>query len=151
MPGNFLVSTCVAVPFIYGSTAVFNLIELKVLVFASIAFLSNTGREITKGITDVKGDKKENVKTIAVSYGKKNAAIAAAIFYLFAVLISPIPWFFRLVSSWFIPLVIATDFGLATSSFMLIRDHSKDNARKVKNLVLLWFIVGMAAFVAGAL
>ena len=151
LPGNFLVSTCVAIPFIYGSYMVATTIELNVLVFASMAFLSNTGREITKGIVDVKGDRIHNVKTLAVCYGEKNGAITAAIFYLFAVLISPIPLLLNLVSLYFIPLVAVTDFGLAASSFILLRDYSRENARKVKKVVLLWLITGLLAFVVGAL
>ena len=148
--GNFLVSLCVATPFLYGNLAVTNWIESNVLIFASMAFLSNTGREITKGIVDVKGDKTQNVKTLAVRFGEKAAAVAATLFYLSAVLLSPIPLLLNLVSLWFIPFVAVTDFGLAASSFMLLKDYSRENARKVKKMVLLWFIVGLLAFVIGA-
>jgi geranylgeranylglycerol-phosphate geranylgeranyltransferase len=150
LPGNFLVSICVAVPFVYGSYTVANAIKLNVLIFASMAFLSNTGREITKGIVDVQGDGIKNIQTLAVRYGGKTAAVAAAFFYLSAVLLSPIPWLSNLVSLWFIPLVAITDFGLAASSFMLLEDYSRENARKVKNFVLLWFIIGLLAFVIGS-
>jgi len=150
LPGNFLVSICVAIPFIYGSCTVAGAVELNILIFASIAFLSNTGREITKGIVDVQGDKARNIQTLAVRYGAKNAAIAATMFYLSAVLISPTPLLLQLVSFWFIPLVAVTDFGLAASSFMLLRDYSRKNARKIKNVVLLWFIIGLLAFIVGA-
>ena len=150
LPGNFLVSLCVAIPFIYGSAAIVAEVKLNVLLFASMAFLSNTGREITKGIVDVKGDAAANVKTMAVRYGEKSAATAAASFYVFAVLLSPTPWLLGLVSVWFIPLVLVTDAGLVASSFMLLRDYSRENARKVKKNVLLWFITGLLAFIAGA-
>jgi geranylgeranylglycerol-phosphate geranylgeranyltransferase len=151
LPGNLLVSTCVAIPFIYGSIATVNEIKLNVLIFACIAFLSNTGREVTKGIVDVGGDKTQGVNTLAVRYGEKEAAIAAAAFYLCAVLLSPTPWLLSLVSFWFIPLVVVTDVGLAASSFMLLRDYSRENARKIKGTVLLWFVVGLLAFVIGTL
>ncbi len=151
LPGNLLVSTCVAIPFIYGSVAIVNEVKLNVLFSASIAFLSNTGREITKGIVDVKGDKMKNVRTLAVRYGEKNAAIAATIFYLLAVLLSPLPWLLNLVSFWFIPLVAITDLGLTISSFMLIKDYSRENARRIKKMVLFWFITALLAFVIGAL
>ena len=82
-------------------------------------------------------------------YGEKNAAIAATAFYLSAVLLSPIPCLNH-VSFWFIPLVAVTDFGLAASSFMLLRDYSRENARKIKNVVLIWFIIGLLAFIVGA-
>jgi len=151
LPGNFLVSFCVAIPFIYGSLAIVATVRLNVLLFASMAFLSNTGREITKGIVDVKGDSAANVKTAAVRYGENAAAKAAASFYLLAVALSPIPWFLGLVSFWFVPLVLVTDAGLVTSTIMLLKDYSRDNARRIKNNVLLWFVTGLLAFIAGTL
>jgi len=151
LPGNFLVSICVAVPFIYGSAAIANTVELNVLIFAFMAFLSNTGREITKGIVDMKGDEKQSVKTLAVRYGDRTAAIAATVFYLLAVLLTPIPWLLKLVSFWFIPLVTVTDFGLVASSFWLLEDYSREKARRIKNIVLLWSIIGLIAFVAGTI
>jgi len=148
-PGNLLVSTCVAIPFIFGSVVTANAVEWNVLIFASMAFLSNTGREITKGIVDLQGDKANNIKTLAVRYGEKTAAVVAALFYLSAAFLSPLPWLLNLVSLWFIPLVAITDFGLVASSFLLLRDFSRENARKIKQIVLLWFIFGLSAFVVG--
>ena len=151
LPGNLLVSACVAIPFVYGSVALTAIVELNVLLFAAMAFLSNTGREVTKGIVDVEGDKTQNVKTLAVRYGDKKAAAMAIVFFLAAVLLSPIPWLLGLVSVWFVPFVLVTDVGLAVSSFMLFRDHSRENARKIKNTVLLWFVFGLLAFIFGLL
>jgi geranylgeranylglycerol-phosphate geranylgeranyltransferase len=150
LPGNFLVSACVAIPFIYGSITVTGQVQLNVVLFASMAFLSNTGREITKGIVDVKGDRAEGVKTLAVRYGERAAAVAAAVFYLSAISLTPLPWLLDIVSFWFIPFVAVTDVGFAVSSFLLVKDYSRENARKIKNLVLLWFIIGLLAFVFGA-
>ena len=150
LPGNFLVSICVAIPFIYGSVAATNAITLNVLVFALMAFLSVTGREVTKGIVDVKGDEARDVKTLAVRFGERNAAVASAVFYLLAVSLSPIPWFLSLVSQWFIPLVCVTDVGLVAVSFLLLKDHSRESARKIKNIVLILLIIGLMGFAAGA-
>lgn len=150
LPGNFLVSTCVVVPFIYGSLLIRGAVESSVLVFVSMVFLSNTGREITKGIADVEGDQKQAVKTLAVRYGAKSAGTAAALFYLSGVALSPIPWLMGIVSLWFVPLVAVADLGFVFSSFSLLRDCSRENARKVKKIVLLWFIMGLLAFVFGS-
>jgi len=150
LPGNFLVSACVAIPFIYGSAAVVGTVGVNVVFFALMAFLSNTGREITKGIVDVMGDKLENVKTLAVRYGERSAAVVAAVFYVAAVVLTPIPWFLGLVSVWFVPFVLATDVGLAACSVLLLRDHSREKARKIKNTVLLLFVLGLLAYVFGA-
>jgi geranylgeranylglycerol-phosphate geranylgeranyltransferase len=151
LPGNFLVSTCVAIPFIYGSIIALSQVTLSVLLFTLMAFLSNTGREITKGIADVTGDKTEGIKTLAVRYGEKSAAVAASIFYVSAVALTPIPWIWNLVSFWFIPLVLVTDVGLLASSVLLLRDYSRENAKKIKKVVLLLFVVGLLAFVVGVL
>jgi len=151
LPGNFLVAACVSVPFIYGSLAVAGTVELNVLLFALMAFLSVTGREIAKGIVDVQGDRAQNVRTLAVQSGEKTAACVAVVFFALAVVLSPMPLLLNLVSFWFIPLVAATDLGLIASSLMLLNDYSRENARKVKNMVLLWFLLGLLAFIIGAL
>jgi geranylgeranylglycerol-phosphate geranylgeranyltransferase len=150
LPGNFLVSATVVIPFIYGGLAVGQL-EMSTLLFVAIVFLSNTGREITKGIVDVQGDKAHHIKTIAVSYGPKAAAITAAAFYLLAVCLSPLPWIWGIVSNWFLPPVIITDLGLTISSVMLLRNYSRENAKKIKNLILAWFITGLLAFILGTI
>ena len=150
LPGNFLVSICVAIPLVYGSVVAVNTVQLNVMLFALMAFLSNTGREITKGIVDVKGDETRHIKTLAVRFGEKTAAVAAVIFYLLAVSLSLIPWFLQLVSWWFIPLVAVTDVGLVASSFLLLSNYSRENARRIKNTVLLWLLFGLLAFFAGA-
>ncbi|HUU86552.1 MAG TPA: UbiA family prenyltransferase [Candidatus Glassbacteria bacterium] len=151
LPGNFLVSTCVAIPFIYGSIIVLDIIVSSVLIFAFMAFLSNTGREITKGIVDVKGDKTEGVKTIATIFGSKSAAYVAVLFYLLAVFLTPIPIILGLVSIWFIPLIIVTDVAFLVFSFLLLKDYSRKNAKKIKNFILLCFILGLLSFLVGVI
>jgi geranylgeranylglycerol-phosphate geranylgeranyltransferase len=150
LPGNFLVSASVVIPFIYGGFTVGN-VETSIFLFAAIAFLSNTGREITKGIVDVKGDKSHKIKTIAVSYGEKTAAATATIFYLLAVSLSPLPWLWELVSNWFLPPVILTDIGLILTSILLLKDNSRKNAKRIKDLSLIWFTTGLVAFILGTL
>ncbi|MEM2099061.1 MAG: UbiA family prenyltransferase [Candidatus Bathyarchaeia archaeon] len=150
LPGNLLVSTCVAIPFIYGSITVTSQVQLNIILFASMAFLSNTGREITKGIVDVDGDRAAGVKTLAVHYGSFNAALVAAMFYVSAVSLTPLPLLLGLVSFWFIPFVLATDLGLIFSSLLLLKNHSREKARQIKNMVLLWFVLGLLSFVFGS-
>ena len=66
--GNVLVSTNVAIPFVYGGFAVASL-NWSLAIFALLAFLSSVGREIVKGIVDVPGDKSRGVRSIAVTKG----------------------------------------------------------------------------------
>ena len=150
LPGNFLVSACVAIPFIYGSIVATGTLELNVVLFASMAFLSNTGREITKGIVDIKGDNAEGIKTLAVRFGEKNAAIVAVVFYIFAVALTPVTWFLDLVGIWFIPFVLVTDVGLLVCSALLLLDNSREKARRIKNVILLLFSIGLLAYIFGS-
>ena len=150
LPGNFLVSTCVAMPFVYGSAVITGGVETNVLIFVSMVFLSNTGREITKGIVDIEGDIKQNVKTLAVRFGSGKASIAASLFNISATLLSPIPLVLGLVSLWYVPLVSVTDVGLVASSVALLKNHSRESARRIKRIVLIWFVVGLLAFLIGS-
>ena len=50
-------------------------VQLNVWLFARWLFFLTLGREITKGIVDVEGDEAEGVKTLAVRYGERNAAL----------------------------------------------------------------------------
>ncbi len=151
LAGNFLVSACVSIPFVYGSSVAIGSVGLNVVFFVALVFLANTGREITKGIVDVEGDKSKGVKTLAVQYGERWAAVVGAIFFLSAVALSPLPWVMNVVSSWYIPFVAVTDLGLVSSSVLLLRDFSRKNARRTKKTVLLWFTFGLLAFIAGSI
>jgi len=151
LPGNFLVSACVAVPFIFGSVTALGTVGANVFLFASMAFLSNTGREITKGIVDVKGDRAEGVKTLAVRLGERSAAVVAVVFYLLALALTPVTWLLGLVGFWFIPFVLVTDIGLIACSALLLLNPTRENARKIKKVVLYLFIVGLLAYIFGAI
>jgi geranylgeranylglycerol-phosphate geranylgeranyltransferase len=150
-PGNLLVSACVAAPFLFGSLVAVNTVTINILIFASMAFLSNTGREITKGIVDIEGDKQHRIKTLAVVFGSKKAAFAAAIFFISAICLSPIPLILDIVSIWFIPFVLVTDVGLFWCSISLIENPERENSRKIKKIVLFLFIFGLLSFIFGML
>jgi geranylgeranylglycerol-phosphate geranylgeranyltransferase len=147
--GNLLVSVCVVIPFVYGGFVVSKGFAEASSIFVALAFLANTGREVTKGIADVEGDKLKGIKTLAVNFGRPVAAAVAVVFYVSAVVLSVLPWKLGLVSFWFVPLVLVTDTGLIASSVWLLKDLSRENAKRIKSLVLIWFVVGLIAFLAG--
>lgn len=149
--GNLLVSVCVVVPFVYGGFVVGRGFAEASSIFVALAFLANTGREVTKGIVDIEGDRQENVGTVAVRFGSRVAAVVAAVFFVSAVVLSVLPWKLDLVSFWFIPFVLVTDAGLIASSIWLLKDFSRENARRIKRLVLVWFVIGLVAFLVGAI
>jgi geranylgeranylglycerol-phosphate geranylgeranyltransferase len=147
--GNLLVSACVAAPFLFGSLVAVNTITTNILLFASMAFLSNTGREITKGIVDTQGDRAHQIKTLAVVFGNRKAAVAASIFFILAVSLSPIPLLLGIVSMWFIPFVLVTDLGLIWCSISLLKRPERENSKRIKKIVLFLFIFGLLSFIFG--
>ena len=156
LPGNAMVSFCVAIPFLYGALiALGHLVELlaqaRVLIFAAIAFLANLGREVNKGIVDMPGDAARGVKTVAVRWGARAAAYLAAAFYLAAVGLSALPPLLGLVSWAYLPFIALTDAGFTWASLAVVRRPEREEARKVKNSVLIWMTTGMLGFLAGAL
>lgn len=149
--GNILVSICIAFPFIYGGLAVENLFPVPSLLFALMAFFSNTGREVTKGIVDIEGDRENGIRTVAVSRGAAAAAITATVFYLSSTIFSFIPIYLGLVSFWYIPFVALTDLGLIHSSYSLIGNPSRENGKRVKNQLIIWMVSGLLGFLTGSL
>ncbi len=149
--GNFLVSACVATPFVYGSFVVGKGLTSKIALFAALAFLSNTGREVTKGIVDAKGDKMKGVRTVMVIHGDKVASVVSSCFFLSATLLSLLPWHLKLVSVWYLPFVAIADTGFVISSIMLLHNPSRKKAKQIKNLILIWMLLGMISFFLGSI
>jgi 4-hydroxybenzoate polyprenyltransferase len=67
-----------------------------------------------------------------VRLAQKNAAVAAVVFYIFAVALTPVTWFLGQVGIWFIPFVLVTDIGLVICSNLLLVDHSRRKSKKNK-------------------
>lgn len=152
--GNFMVSGCVAIPFVYGGLVAMSVGEgfkASLLIFAIMAFLSNTGREVTKGVVDVEGDRVRGVRTISILFGPRGAALVASAFYLSAVGMSAVPWLYGMVSMAYLPFVLVADAGFILSSCLLLNNYSRENARRVKGLVLVWMGLGLVAFVTGGI
>jgi len=143
--GNMCVAYTVSVPLLYGSLLSNSLSE-KILLYSAMIFLSIVGREITKGISDIEGDSRKGVKTLAVRYGEKKASYAALSFFLAAVLLSFIPPMTGMANLWYTALVSITDALLVLLSLQLVREPTRRNAKKVKNRVLVAMAIGLAAF-----
>jgi geranylgeranylglycerol-phosphate geranylgeranyltransferase len=150
LPGNILVSISISLPFVYGGIIGEGGLS-RSFIFALIAFLANTGREVTKGIVDIDGDKSSGIKTVAVTAGPQMAARISVVCYLFAVIVSFMPVYYRIVSFWYIPFVAITDLGLIYYSISLLKNPSRENSRDVKNKVLPLMLSGLFGFLLGNL
>jgi geranylgeranylglycerol-phosphate geranylgeranyltransferase len=146
--GNAVVSFNVALPFFYGGLAV-NSIRPLLFIFSVVAFLANFGREVAKGIADVRGDSLLQVRTLAVVRGTKVAALASAGLFVTAVLLSFLPPFLERISWLYFPPVIVADLGFLYSASRLVSNQTPENVRAVKGHVLLWMMLGLVGFLLG--
>ena len=151
LPGNMIVSGVVTAPFIYGAVLSDGYVSPRLITFILPVFLSNLGREIIKGISDVEGDALRGIKSIARVRGSGCAAKLGAAFYISAVALSPLPYLLNLVSPIYVPIVAAADLGFLYSAYSIVKDHGRENALRVKKHTLLWMLIALIAFIAGSI
>jgi geranylgeranylglycerol-phosphate geranylgeranyltransferase len=149
--GNIMVAYCVAIPFLFGAIITSNSINMKILTFFMLAFLSTIGREIIKGIADIKGDKIKNIKTLALSYGTKKAAIIASLFYLSAIMLSILPIIVKEVGLFYLFTIIFVDLGLIYCSIKILISQERTIAIDVKNKTLIFMLLALLAFLIDSL
>ena len=85
--GNIFVSFSVAITIILGGIVVGNPWNIATLIFSMMLFVFNLGEEIAADAMDIEGDKKRNIKSIAILVGRKKALyISFSLFITFIVL-----------------------------------------------------------------
>lgn len=148
--GNIIVSASVAIPFIYGSL-VYGVLNVLILIFSLMAFLSNISRELIKNIADVEGDKVKGIKTLAVTKGISLTVKVATLFTLAAVSLSLLPIYFKIVNTYYIPFVIISDLFFIYSICRLYKHQDKDEALISKNRFLYAMLLGLFSFIIGTI
>jgi len=142
--GNLCVSWLAASNFLFASLLQETITALILLLFL-MAFSSNIGREIAKSIEDLKGDREMKLKTLPIIAGKSFAAWIATIFILFAIIFSPLPYLFNLLSVNYLYLVIVSDIIFAFSCFLIFTSPKK--SQKVMKIAMfitiIAFLLGM--------
>ena len=153
--GNLYIATSYAAPWFYGSLLFYSRSTAVLVAVGSlslIAFIAGLGREILKGIMDIKGDPLRNVKTVALTYGTQKAAYIAAILIFGAIALTPLPLLYSFEGSWsYLILVSITNILLIKSCLALLKNQSYETAKKTRNNTLIAFIIGALAFLGGAL
>jgi geranylgeranylglycerol-phosphate geranylgeranyltransferase len=159
--GNFYIAYVMAIPFFFGGAAaierniIFLNINPAIYIVGIIAFLTGFGREIMKDVQDFEGDIEKGVKSFPKYIGKRKSVLIAAFFYIFAVVLSFIPFFTKIFNIYYfnfayLLLVIVTDITLIISSIHLIKDK-EPNLKKCRRLTLIALFFGLVAFLIGAL
>ncbi len=144
--GNLIVSASVAIPFVYGAVLVSEKIPIIIIIFFLVAFLANTGREIIKGIADVKGDKVRGYNTVAVKFGEAKAAIIGSLFIYTAILLSPLPFLLGLTSIVYLIIVAIADLVFIKATLLVLRKNNKEKAIEAKNTILIAMLIALISF-----
>ncbi len=150
--GNVYIALSMAAPFAFGSIVALDKITNSVLLLSLIAFLSGLGREIMKGIEDVRGDSIRNVRSIARVKGLKFASRLSATLFLLAVVLSFLPVLF--IKNYFdvkyiIPIFVA-DVLFVYTAFKLVKEYDKESIKRYRKNTLIAMSFGLIGFLIGA-
>jgi len=150
-PGNLTVSWLTASLFLFGgaasqTSAALTAFPASVLVLGLLAFLASVGREIIKGIEDVRGDRDRRTLPRVIGVGR--ASYMAGLWTFLAVGLSVIPVFppalFR--PEYYLPPVMLADGMFIYSVLVLFR-----NPGMASTTTKLAMLVALVAFLVGAL
>ncbi|MHA1917699.1 MAG: geranylgeranylglycerol-phosphate geranylgeranyltransferase [Candidatus Ranarchaeia archaeon] len=155
--GNLFVATSFSFGLLYGSIVVSYyygapIISAPVFFYFITSSSIIYGREVIKGMEDVKGDKVRDVKTIALVYGPKKAAILAVISNTIGNIAFTLLWVFNLVGPLFIWFLIPGNIAVITSSIIIIKNPKDISAAtKASKADKIGAYLGILSFLIGAL
>jgi len=141
--GNVTVSWLVASTLFFGSLLKETLSVIVVILFM-LSFSANLGREITKSIEDIKGDKMLKANTLPMLVGKNFAGWIACIFILFPIIFSFMPYVMNLLSINYLFVVLIADIIFAASCFLILI-----SPRKAQKFMKIGMLIALLAFLLG--
>ncbi len=149
--GNIVVSYLTGSTFIFAG-AVVNTYESWLIgaILAVCAFFITAGREISKNMEDVEGDRTLGAKTLPIVLGMKKSAKIAYGFILLVAILSPAPYLAGLFGWPYVPLIFLADIVFVYSGYLLLKSPTAQTAARVQKLLKLGMVVCLLAFVAGA-
>jgi geranylgeranylglycerol-phosphate geranylgeranyltransferase len=140
LPGNITISLLIGMIFLYGGFITDMLSKMVLLFF--LAFFSNMSREIMKDIEDVKGD--VDRVTFPKKYGIPKAKIVSGIFVLITISVSFLPYYFHILSIYYLYAVLLDDLLFAITIWYLSANISM--GQKISKIAMIW---GMICFLLG--
>ena len=145
--GNIVVSGLTGVTFIAGGMAV-DSVE-GALIPATFAFLFTTAREIVKDLEDTEGDRRHNVKTLAIL--NPRLAVGVALGFMAAVILfSPVPYLFGWYSwYYFVAIALGVDLVLIGLGIRLWRNSAKASCASIQYWMKWDIFVGLGAIYLG--
>ncbi len=151
LPGNLIVASSLAIPFIYGGAVADGSIAGSLLLMMALtAFFSGVGREVVKGMADVEGDAKRSVNSVARSRGLAYASGVGAAFFVLAVISSWVPLVTGLANQLYTYGVLIPDAVFLYLAFSILARHDPASAHRIKRIALGGMTLGLLVFIGGA-
>jgi geranylgeranylglycerol-phosphate geranylgeranyltransferase len=151
LPGNLIVASSLAIPFIYGGAVSGGSITGSLLLLMALtAFFSGVGREVVKAMADVEGDAKRNINSVARRRGLRPASRVGALFFLLAVFTSWVPLVAGLANEVYTFGVVIPDAIFLYLTVAILARPEPGSAYTVKRIALAGMTVGLLVFIGGA-
>jgi geranylgeranylglycerol-phosphate geranylgeranyltransferase len=151
LPGNLIVASSLAIPFIYGGVVGGgDVLGSLLLMMAFTAFSAGVGREVVKAMSDTEGDKKRGIRSVAMTRGLRAASAVGAVFFLLAVVTSWLPLILRLADTFYQLGVLVPDAIFVYLAASIIARPTAKNAHRVKTVALAGMLAGLIVFIGGA-
>jgi len=170
--GNIAISYLVGSSFLFGGAALNNIVLPLMLVL--LAGLANMAREIAKDMEDIKGDRKSFLKRIAnkaiakvapsiaerfgfdgktarLKYSTNTLSTLAVVSLLLAIIASPLPYAFSILGMSYLMVLIFADITFFIAAVMVAKASAKRHYHRASKAIKLGMLLGMIAFIVGAL
>ncbi len=149
LAGNLAIGYLVRSTFLFGGLAVGEISVVGIL--AIMAALSTVGRELIKGIEDMRGDRELGLKTFPLRYGAGKAAVLAICFIGAAIAISPLPYVLEIFGWTYLALVIPSIVAFIAAAAIIVRSRKPEAAGRASLACKIAMGLGLLAFLAGVL
>jgi geranylgeranylglycerol-phosphate geranylgeranyltransferase len=144
-----IVSFSFSIGLIYGAILNSSIVPIYIYFFFLTSFFLLMSREIVKGCEDVEGDKKEGVKTLAITIGIRKALIISIICQALAILFFFLPILTPIINP--ILFFIFMIFGLVLVGFTLFlslkSSLKREEFKKISKLLKIGALLGLVAFI----
>ncbi|WP_459839846.1 UbiA family prenyltransferase [Halanaerocella petrolearia] len=141
--GNLFVSSSVAITIILGGIVVGELWNNTILIFSIMVFIFNLGEEIAADAMDIEGDKKRNIKSIAILIGRKNALYISFSLFVFEIVLSFLPVILGFFGISYLIIISLTDIMILFLGIKLIKSQTIKKGRIYIRMLYFSALLGM--------
>jgi geranylgeranylglycerol-phosphate geranylgeranyltransferase len=155
LPGNITIGYLVGSTFLFGGLVTGPyagvIVPTELLILVLMAALSTIGRELIKGVQDMRGDRKLRLRTFPLTHGARKAAVLATAFILTAVFVSPLPYVLGIFGwAYLMPLALSV-LSFLFACAKILRKQTPSATGKASRACKVGMGWGLIAFLVGTL